>query len=199
MNTQSAETELISKVIAGETDLFGELVSTYQRRIFRLISCFTEDRADAADLTQETFLLAFRGLPTFRGESAFYTWLYRIAFNVAVRAAARKQRLGKSVAIDIAAIEAAVVAQTEAASVSPMQCLEEKELLGALDRAIDAMPRQLRSVLFLRLVEDLPYLAIARIEAIPLNTVRSRLSRARSQLAIKVAEQEDGHARGNAH
>lgn len=193
MNTQENEMSLIRKVIKGDTDLFGELVATHQKRIFRMISCFTEDREEAADLTQETFLQAFRGLPTFRGESTFFTWLYRIGFNIAVRAALKKRRLCTSVPLDSEASEAAMVEQTEAASASPLQFLEEKELLQAIERALESMPEQLRSVLFLRLIEDLSYTAIAEAEAIPVNTVRSRLWRARAQLAIRLAEPCERH------
>ncbi|WLI88229.1 sigma-70 family RNA polymerase sigma factor [Massilia sp. R2A-15] len=193
MNTQENEMSLIRKVIKGDTDLFGELVATHQKRIFRMISCFTEDREEAADLTQETFLQAFRGLSTFRGESTFFTWLYRIGFNVAVRAALKKRRLCTSVPLDSEASEAAMVEQTEAASASPLQFLEEKELLQAIERALESMPEQLRSVLFLRLIEDLSYTAIAEAEAIPVNTVRSRLWRARAQLAIRLAEPGERH------
>lgn len=186
MNTQIAELELIRRVLSGDTDLFGELVATYQKRIFRLISCIADDREDAAELTQETFILAFRGLASFRGESTFYTWLYRIAFNVSVRAAAKKRLLQSRIAVDLEGSEDSLFEQTLAPSVSPLQFLEEKELIAAIEQALQTMPRPLRSVLSLRLIDDLSYTDIAEIEAIPVNTVRTRLWRARSQLAAKL-------------
>ena len=186
MNTRIAELDLIRRVLSGDTDLFGELVANYQKRIFRLISCIADDREDAAELTQETFILAFRGLASFRGESTFFTWLYRIAFNVSVRAAARKRLMQSRIAVDLEGSEDSLFEQTLAPSVSPLQFLEEKELIAAVEQALETMPQPLRSVLSLRLIDDLSYTDIAEIEAIPVNTVRTRLWRARSQLAAKL-------------
>ena len=186
MKRQMAEKDLIREVLSGDTDLFGELVATHQKRIFRMISCIADNREDAAEMTQETFILAFRGLASFRGESTFYTWLYRIAINVAFRAATKKRRLQLPIAVDAENNEDTMCDQTLTLSVSPLQFLEEKELLAAIEQALDTMPPPLRSVLSLRLIDDLSYTDIAEIEAIPVNTVRTRLWRARSQLAAKL-------------
>lgn len=175
---------LVERARRGETEAFGALVRAHQHRIVNFIRAMVSDQADAEDLAQETFLRAYRGLRTFRGDSSFKTWLYQIAANASRTHLARRRDRPERAAGDAAAtpeafgdprtgedIEAAVVHR------------------DAIDRALSGLPHELREAVVLRDVEGLDYREIAGALGVPIGTVESRIFRGRARLraALKTA------------
>ena len=172
-----SDQQIIDAVRAGDDSRFGELVERYQKRLVGLLWHLCGDREGAEDISQETFLRAYRKLHLFAGQSQFYTWLARIAVNL-MASAHRKQTLetrgvrqGFEMAIDI-------VANCE----SPGSRTELEETLRAVRQAIGMLNEERRVVLLLRDFEDMDYESIARVLNIPVGTVRSRLHRARLEV-----------------
>jgi RNA polymerase sigma-70 factor (ECF subfamily) len=173
-----ADALLVREAQTGSRVAFDMLVLKYQRRVERLLSRSVRDPADVADLCQDTFLAAYRALPGFRGESAFYTWLYRIAVN-----AAKRHRLQWR---PVEPLDEEGTFGTQASpshDETPETLLAGQQLLRGLDEAVAALADDQRRALLLREVDGLSYDEIAELMACPAGTVRSRIYRAREALA----------------
>lgn len=182
------DAELIEKVKAGQTEAYGELVRKYQDRLFNTCWRICGHLEDARDLTQEAFLKAFERLGDFRGECGFYTWLYRIAVNLALthrRDAARRRVISLDHSAGVAGTQAEGLAKRvgQAGRNEPAEAASEAELHGFVTRALQALDDDHRAVIVLRDLQGLGYQEIGEILEIPPGTVRSRLHRARMALS----------------
>jgi len=171
------DTQLIDEALAGDSAVFGQLVQKYQNRLFNTIVHVIGDRDEAEDVVQDAFVQAFVKLETFRRNSAFYTWLYRIAFNVAV---SRRRRRRPELSVDQAREMTGDEPVDDAESSD--QRLQRRERARQVHEALACLSEQHRSILVLREMEGCDYETIAEILGLPVGTVRSRLHRARSQL-----------------
>ena len=170
--------QLVRKVRHGDRAAFDLLVVKYQSRVASIISRYVFDSHEVMDLTQETFVKAFRAIDRFRGDSAFYTWLYRIAVNTAKNFLEARSRRPQGSA-DSAEAENYDDGQRLRDIASPEQLLQREQLQRALNKAIESLPEELRSAFLLREYDGLSYEDIARILECPIGTVRSRIFRAR--------------------
>lgn len=177
-----ADALLVREAQAGNRNAFDMLVLKYQRRVERLLSRSVRDPADVADLCQETFLAAYRALPAFRGDSAFYTWVYRIAINAAQRHRARQQPV-EPLADDEGTFGTRVHPTDDA---TPEALLASRQLARGLDEAVEGLAEDQRRALLLREVDGLSYDEIADLMDCPAGTVRSRIFRAREALAARL-------------
>jgi RNA polymerase sigma-70 factor (ECF subfamily) len=181
---------LVERVRRGDQKAFELLVVKYQRRIERLIGRMVRDADLVQDLAQETFLRAYRALPQFRGESAFYTWLYRIAVNTAKKALVELRR--EPVVTEAALMPAGDADETfrpEAEPIDPETpdaVLASREIAAAVNAAIERLSEDLRQAVVLREIEGLSYEEIAEIMNCPIGTVRSRIFRAREAIAQRL-------------
>ena len=173
---------LVREAQNGNRAAFDMLVLKYQRRVERLLARSVRDAADVADLCQETFLAAYRALPAFRGDSAFYTWLYRIAINAAQRHRS-KQRPVESLDDEEGTFGTGVTPSHDA---TPEAMLASRQLAAGISAAVDALAEDQRRALLLREVDGLTYDEIADLLDCPPGTVRSRIFRAREALAAKL-------------
>ena len=180
-----ADALLVRQAQAGSRAAFDMLVLKYQRRIERLLSRSVRDAADVADLTQETFLAAYRALPGFRGESAFYTWLYQIAVNAARRHLSQQPRLQQVQAWDDSEGTFGT-APTPSDDATPESLLAGRQLARELDEAVESLVEEQRRALLLREVDGLSYDEIGELMRCPPGTVRSRIYRAREAVAARL-------------
>lgn len=180
----SADTdkELVRRVQRGERRAFDLLFLRYQHKIHALVGRYLRRPEEVEDVAQEAFIKAFRALPRFRGESAFYTWLYRIAINTAKNHLASKSRRPRPVALDANDATTAEMAEALKDENGPESALRSDELRTAVVRALESLPEDLRSALTLREFDGLSYAEIAAIMACPVGTVRSRIFRARESV-----------------
>lgn len=187
MSEREADQLLVERVQQGDKHAFNLLVSKYQRKIIRLVSRLIRDPAEVEDVAQDAFIKAYRALPQFRGESAFYTWLYRIAVNTAKNYLATQNRRPESSA-DVASEEAETFADAEYLrdSSTPESLLHGKQVASTVNRAMEALPEELRTAITLREIEGLSYEEIAEAMSCPIGTVRSRIFRAREAIAEKL-------------
>jgi RNA polymerase sigma-70 factor, ECF subfamily len=185
-----ADALLVARAKSGEVAAFEMLVVKYQRRIERLVSRMVRDSDLVQDIAQETFIRAYRALPQFRGESAFYTWLYRIAVNTAKKALVALKR-------DPLLFESALVSTDDGEEPSrvenelsdgetPETVLAGRQVAATVNAAIDALSEDLRQAIVLREIEGLSYEEIADVMNCPIGTVRSRIFRAREAIATKL-------------
>ena len=185
-----ADALLVERAKRGETRAFEMLVVKYQRRVQRLIARMVRDAALVEDVAQETFIRAYRALPQFRGDSAFYTWLYRIAINTAKKALVELRR-------DPLVNESSLVSPEDGEEPSrvenelsdgetPEAVLASKEIAATVNAAIDALSEDLRQAIVLREIEGLSYEEIADVMNCPIGTVRSRIFRAREAIATRL-------------
>lgn len=191
MSEGDADALLVARVKQGDVRAFEMLVVKYQRRIERLIGRMVRDVDLVQDIAQETFIRAYRALPQFRGESAFYTWLYRIAVNTAKKALVELKR-------DPVMLESALRgggddgdetsrAENELSDAeTPESLLASKEVAAAVNAAIEALSEDLRQAITLREIEGLSYEDIAEVMNCPIGTVRSRIFRAREAIAARL-------------
>jgi len=180
--TPDADALLVREAQAGSRAAFDMLVLKYQRRVERLLSRSVPDPADVADLCQETFLAAYRALPAFRGESAFYTWIYRIAINAAKRHRGR-QRPVESLDDDEGTFGTDASPSDDA---TPEALLAGRQLARELDNAVADLAEDQRRALLLREVDGLSYDEIGDLMDCPPGTVRSRIFRAREAVAARL-------------
>ena len=173
--------QLVRKVRHGDRSAFDLLVVKYQSRVASIVGRYVYDRQEVMDLTQETFVKAFRAIERFRGDSAFYTWLYRIAVNTAKNFLDARYRRPQSGA-DAAEAENFEDGFRLRDDASPEQLLHRDQLQRELEAAIDALPEELRSAFLLREYDGLSYDDIAGILECPIGTVRSRIFRARESV-----------------
>ncbi|MCD8547240.1 MAG: RNA polymerase sigma factor RpoE [Aeromonadaceae bacterium] len=170
---------LVERVQRGDKQAFNLLVSKYQHKVIGLVSRYVNHPGDAADVAQEAFIKAYRCLPTFRGESAFYTWLYRIAVNTAKNYLTAQGRRPPDADVDAGEAEFYEGADALHEQATPENLLLSDELKRQVRAALDSLPEDLRQAITLREIEGLSYEEIALIVDCPVGTVRSRIFRAR--------------------
>lgn len=175
---------LVERAQSGDEAAFATLILKYQRKLLRLISRFIQNPGEAEDVTQDVFIKAYRALPTFRGESAFYTWLYRIGVNTAKNQLQTNGRRVKTLTdYDIQdAEEFADPTQTRQLE-TPETLLQSKQMAEVVNQAMNSLPEELRTAIMLRELEGLSYEEIAQTMNCPIGTVRSRIFRARDAIA----------------
>jgi RNA polymerase sigma-70 factor, ECF subfamily len=184
MADRDIDQQLVERVQRGDKAAFDLLVVKYQRKIFRLLSRLIRDSAEVEDVAQEAFVKAYRALPNFRGESAFYTWLYRIAINTAKNyLVSQGRRAPTSTEADVEDAETFDDGDHLRDLNTPDSMLLTKEVAEAVNRAIDQLPEDLRTAIVLRELEGLSYEEIAESMQCPIGTVRSRIFRAREAIA----------------
>lgn len=182
MSEGSADLELVRRVQKGDKSAFDLLVLKYQQKIANLVSRYVRDPADIQDVSQEAFIKAYRGLANFRGDSAFYTWLYRIAINTAKNHLVSQGRRTTNYAVDAQEAEQYEGAQALHEHASPERELLSKEIKEAVQETIEGLPEELRTAITLREFEGISYEEIAEIMECPIGTVRSRIFRAREAI-----------------
>jgi RNA polymerase sigma-70 factor (ECF subfamily) len=184
MTERDVDQQLVERVQRGDKHAFDLLVSKYQRKLGRLISRFVRDPAEAEDVTQDAFIKAYRALPGFRGESAFYTWLYRIGINTAKNhLLANKRRAPTITPFDADEAESFEEASLLREVSTPENELMSKQVVDVVQASLQQLPEDLRSALTLREIEGLSYEEIANVMNCPVGTVRSRIFRAREAVA----------------
>ncbi|MDD5179919.1 MAG: RNA polymerase sigma factor RpoE [Gallionellaceae bacterium] len=184
MGDREVDQQLVERVQRGDKHAFELLVAKYQRRLARLISRFVRDAAEVEDVTQDAFIKAYRALPTFRGESAFYTWLYRIGINTAKNyLLALKRRAPTSTSFDADEAEGFEDAGLLREVSTPENELMSKQVIEVVNASLRQLPDDLRTALTLREIEGLSYEEIADVMNCPIGTVRSRIFRAREAIA----------------
>jgi RNA polymerase sigma-70 factor, ECF subfamily len=187
MGDREVDQQLVLRAQGGDKRAFELLVIKYQRKLGRLLSRFVRDPAEVEDVAQEAFIKAYRALPTFRGDSAFYTWLYRIAINTAKNyLVAMGRRAPTTTGVDIDEAENFEDADQLRDTNTPESEFEGKEIAGAVNKAMDALPEDLRTAITLREIEGLSYEEIANVMNCPIGTVRSRIFRAREAIAAEL-------------
>ena len=194
-NNKSTDWQLVERVQRGEKKAFDLLVLKYQGKVASLVSRYVSDHHEVLDVTQESFIKAYRALKNFRGESAFYTWLYRIAINTAKNYLVAKGRRPPGIDIDVQDAEHFSSENGLKDIQSPERNLYRSELEIALNKAIAQLPEDLRVALTLREFDGLRYDEIAEVMSCPVGTVRSRIFRARDAVDAKLAPYLDGYQR----
>jgi RNA polymerase sigma-70 factor (ECF subfamily) len=179
--------ELVRRVQKGDLRAFDLLFSRYQYKIVNLVSRFLRDPEDVQDVVQEAFIKAYRALPRFRGESAFYTWLYRIAINTAKNHLVARSRRPPGVDVEVEDAEHFESADALRENADPESALSRDELEAEIHAAIADLPEDLRSAVTLREFDGLSYEQIAEIMDCPVGTVRSRIFRAREAIDKRIA------------
>ena len=190
MSATDADALLVERVKLGDVRAFEMLVVKYQRRIERLIGRMVRDVDLVQDIAQETFIRAYRALPQFRGDSAFYTWLYRIAVNTSKKSLGELKRdplvSESSLANHDEGDETSRVENELTDGATPEALLASKEIAGVVNAAIEALSEDLRQSITLREIEGLSYEEIAELMNCPIGTVRSRIFRAREAIAARL-------------
>ena len=179
---KDTDKELVRRVQKGDRYAFDLLFSRYQHKILNLVSRYLRDPQDVEDVTQEAFIKAFRALPRFRGESAFYTWLYRIAINTAKNHLVAQSRRPVEAELDPASAESLEVSSELRDNATPERLLLREEIERTVIGAIEDLPEDLRVAITLRELEGLSYEEIAQTMDCPIGTVRSRIFRAREAI-----------------
>jgi RNA polymerase sigma-70 factor (ECF subfamily) len=183
---KAADQALVERVQRGDKKAFDVLVLKYQHKVANLISRYIRDQAEVLDVTQEAFIKAYRALPKFRGDSAFYTWLYRVAINTAKNHLAAQAR--RPPGDDI---EAEMAEQMDAGGLlkegdTPERLALQREIAETVQQAMDDLPTDLRTAITLRELEGLTYEEIAQAMDCPIGTVRSRIFRAREAIDARL-------------
>lgn len=186
MGEENVDQALVGKVQRGDKKAFDALVLKYQHKIVKLISRYVQDPHEAMDVSQETFIKAYRALPSFRGDSAFYTWLYRIAINTAKNYLVAQGRRPPDADIDAMDAEQLYGESALKEYASPERMLLKDEIERVVFKAIDELPEDLRTAITLRELEGMSYEEIAQAMSCPIGTVRSRIFRAREAIDNKL-------------
>ncbi len=187
MGGANTDQELVERVQRGDKKAFDLLVIKYQHKIIKLISRYIRDEAETLDVAQEAFIKAYRALPRFRGDSAFYTWLYRIAINTAKNFLVSQSRRPPMSDIDVADAEQFIDTLRLKDINTPERLLLKDEIEKVVYKAIEQLPEDLRTAISLRELEGLSYEDIALAMDCPVGTVRSRIFRAREAIDGKLA------------
>lgn len=184
MSEREVDQLLVERTQQGDKHAFELLVAKYQRKLARLLSRFIRDPSEVEDVSQEAFIKAYRALPGFRGESAFYTWLYRIGINTAKNyLVAQGRRAPTTTEFDVEDAESFEEAHLLHDVNTPEAELMSKEIATTVNRAMEHLPEELKAAITLREIEGLSYEDIAQIMNCPIGTVRSRIFRAREAIA----------------
>ena len=187
MADREIDQQLVERAQRGDKGAFGLLVDKYQRKLARLLSRYIRDPAEVEDVTQEAFIKAYRALPAFRGDSAFYTWLYRIGINTAKNwLVSAGRRAPTSTEVEAEEAEGFEDGDQLRDINTPESILMSKEIAATVNAAMDGLPEELRAAISLREMEGLSYEEIAAIMNCPIGTVRSRIFRAREVIAEKL-------------
>jgi len=187
MGDREADRILVERVQAGDKQAFGLLVTKYQRKLARLVSRMVRDPAEVEDIVQDSFIRAYKALPNFRNDSAFYTWLYRIGINTAknwlVTHGRRAQLTSTTDGEDAENYDEPELLRNNE---TPERLLMTKQIGETVNAVVEALPEDLRTALTLREIEGLSYEEIADVMDCPIGTVRSRIFRARDAIALKL-------------
>ena len=186
MSNKSTDKELVKRVQKGDKGAFDLLVLKYEQKIVNLVMRYVRDPEQALDISQEAFIKAYRALPRFRGDSAFYTWLYRIAVNTAKNYLAAQRRRPMDIELDLQEQEQYGLHAKLKETDTPEAVTLSHELQETLERAIEALPDDLRTAIILRELDGMSYEEIAQTMDCPVGTVRSRIFRARDAIGKKV-------------
>lgn len=186
MGDQVADQVLVARVQSGDKTAFDLLVLRYQHRIVKLVGRYVREPADALDVAQDAFIKAYRALPEFRGESAFYTWMYRIAINTAKNHLASQARRVRDAAVDIDEAQLYDTNTSLRDNATPERMAMRDEIQEAVVDALEQLPEDLRMAITLRELEGMSYEDIAVAMDCPIGTVRSRIFRARDAINQRV-------------
>jgi RNA polymerase sigma-70 factor (ECF subfamily) len=182
MSDKAEDQRLVERVQGGDKRAFDVLVLKYQHKIVKLVMRYVRDQSEALDVTQEAFIKAYRALPKFRGDSAFYTWLYRIAINSAKNHIVAKKRRPMEYDLDLQESGGYETHAQLHDTDSPERIAQREELRESLQTAIDTLPEELRVAIILREIDGMSYEEISGAMDCPVGTVRSRIFRARDAL-----------------
>ena len=194
MSASATDKQLVIRVQKGDSKAFDILVLKYQQKIMSLISRYVNDADEVQDVAQEAFIKAYRALPGFRGDSAFYTWLYRIAINTAKNHLVSRSRRPPGTDVDVDDAQFMDSAEGLRDSETPENALFGEELKATVNRALERLPDDLRTAVTLREFDGLSYEEIAEVMECPVGTVRSRIFRAREAIDKNVQAHMDGQA-----
>jgi RNA polymerase sigma-70 factor (ECF subfamily) len=184
MSDREIDRQLVARAQGGDKQAFNLLVEKYQRKLARLLSRFIRDPAEVEDVTQEAFIKAYRALPAFRGDSAFYTWLYRIGINTAKNyLMALGRRAPTSTEVEAEEAEGFDEGEQLRDINTPESALLTSEIAETVNRTIEQLPEELRTAIQMREIEGMSYEDIAKAMDCPIGTVRSRIFRAREAIA----------------
>jgi len=187
MSDRDVDQQLVERVQKGDKRAFDLLVSKYQRKLGRLLSRFIRDPSEVEDVTQEAFIKAYRALPGFRGDSAFYTWLYRIGINTAKNhLVAMGRRAPTSTELDAEEAEGVDAGEQLRDLNTPENQMMSRQVGDTVNQTLQELPEELRMAITLREIEGLSYEEIATAMQCPVGTVRSRIFRAREAVAEKL-------------
>ena len=186
MSDNVSDRELVERVQRGERKAFDLLMLKYQHRIAKLIARYVQDPSEVLDVAQEAFLKAYRAIPRFRGDSAFYTWMYRIAINTAKNHLAAQARRPRDSGVDVTDAEQFDSATDLKEYITPEGLALTEEIQQTVIAAIEALPEDLKVAITLRELEGLSYEDIARVMECPIGTVRSRIFRAREAINARL-------------
>lgn len=187
MGNSQTDLELVRLVQAGEKKAFDVLVLKYQQKVVNIVMRYVRDQSTAMDISQETFIKAYKGLKNFRGDSAFYTWLYRIAINTAKNYLVTMKRRLPATDIDAQEAEQYETATGLREIGSPESELQKDEVHQAIIKTVQQLPDDLRTAISLREIEGFSYEEIAEAMGCPIGTVRSRIFRAREAIEENIA------------
>jgi len=182
MGTKSSDQLLVERVQQGDKAAFDILVGQYQHKIVKLVGRYVRDPDEAQDVAQDAFIKAYRALPSFRGESAFYTWLYRIAINTAKNQLSSNKRRAEDFDLDLQDPDQYEIHGRLRENDTPEGLALTDEIRETVNQAIEALPEDLRTAIVFREIEGLSYEEIAAAMECPVGTVRSRIFRAREAI-----------------
>lgn len=188
MIPEATDSQLVERVKRGDKQAFDLLSLKYQHRILALVSRYVRDQDEVMDVTQEAFIKAYRALPRFRGDSKFYTWLYRIAINTAKNHLVSRARRPPDSDVDVNESEFQETATSLEEMRNPENALATAQLESEIYAAIDALPEELKVAITLREFEGLSYEEIADVMECPVGTVRSRIFRAREAIEKRISD-----------
>ncbi len=190
MGDREVDQQLVERAQRGDKQAFELLVAKYQRKLGRLLSRYIRDAAEVEDVTQEAFIKAYRALPTFRGDSAFYTWLYRIGINTAKNyLVALGRRAPTMTEVDNEEAESIEEGEQLKDLNTPENQLMSKQIAETVNLTLQELPEELRTAITLREIDGMSYEEIAQIMNCPIGTVRSRIFRAREAIAERLRPQ----------
>jgi RNA polymerase sigma-70 factor (ECF subfamily) len=184
--SEQLDEDLVLRVQQGDKSAFDFLVIKYQHKIIQLVNRYVKDPSEAQDVAQEAFIKAYRALGNFRGDSAFYTWLYRIAINTAKNYLVSRSRRNSDYQVDIQDAEVFENAPQLQGMETPERHLLNQEIIDTIQEAIDKLPEDMRTAIMLREFEGMSYEEIAETMDCPVGTVRSRIFRAREAIDNKL-------------